>query len=65
MNRTARNWSIAAAAAVALLGSVAGGQLAAAAQVVAHGAESVVHGSTATHPSDGETVVVAHNFMGG
>ncbi|MGW1463377.1 hypothetical protein ACWCPT_03335 [Streptomyces sp. NPDC002308] len=65
MNRTARNGAIVAAAVAALLGSVAGGQLAAAAQVVARGADSVVHGSIDSQPSDDETVVVAHNFMGG
>ncbi|RAJ72653.1 hypothetical protein K377_07207 [Streptomyces sp. PsTaAH-137] len=65
MHRTARNCLIVAAAAAALLGSAAGGPLVAAAQTVAKGADSVLHGSVDTQPSDSESVVVAHNFMGG
>lgn len=64
MNRTARNSAIVVAAAAALLGSVAGGPLAVAAQAITHEVNSVAHGDSGSAPSDEKFHVVAHNFMG-
>lgn len=66
MNRTARNSAITAVAAAALLGSVTGGPLAAAAQEITKGVNVVAHGfvSKVSAPADDQVNVVAHNFMG-
>ncbi|MFE6886827.1 hypothetical protein [Streptomyces sp. NPDC057694] len=66
MNRKAGKSVFIAAAAAILVGSVAGGPLAAAAQVITDEVKVVAQGAVGQmQPSDEQTSVVAHNFMGG